>query len=209
MADKYVQSSPTYELPEGSAASVERIGPQGQLLTDSLHGSMFESSRCGTLFFAANQAAVTTTVALATTYTGLCVSNPVGNNRDLIIRAINFKLSVAPAGITLVGIMGGYVSTGGVTAHTTPLVYGTAVWSCNLGSNAVPTAKADSAATIVAPKFMWPLLGGFTAGALYPDSAAFIDSQGAWVVQPGGYVALYTLTVSVGFASIVWEEVTR
>ncbi len=209
MADKYIQSSPTYKITEGVAATVERISPQGELLTDQVHGSMYEASRIGTLFWAANQAAVTTTVALATTYTGLLLYNPVGNNRDLIVRAINFKLSVAPAAISSLGIMGGYVSTGGVTAHTTPLVYGTAIWPCNLGSSATPTALVDSAATIVAPKFIWPLSGGFTAATLYPDSAAFIDSQGAFILQPGAYVAIFTLTVSVGFGSIIWEEVAR
>jgi hypothetical protein len=209
MADKYVQSSPTLKYSDGTLVATERIAPQGQMLVDSVHGSMYEASRNGTLFWAANQADVTTTVALATTYTGLCLYNPVGNNRDLIIRAINFKLIVAPAAISCLGIMGGYVSTGGVTAHTTPLVYGTAIWPCNMGSTATPTALVDSAATIVAPKFLWPLSGGFTAGALYPDSAAFIDSQGAWVLQPGAYAAIYTLTVSHGLGSIIWEEVSR
>lgn len=209
MADKYVQSSPTLKYTDGNVVAVERISEQGQQLMDSVHGSMYESSRIGTLFFAANQAAVTTTVALATTYTGLLLYNPVGNNRNLIIRAINFKLSAAPAAITLIGIMSGYVSTGGVTAHTTPLVYGTAIWPCNLGSTATPTALVDSAATIVAPKFVWPLVAGFTAATLYPDSAAFIDSQGAWILQPGSYASIYTLTVSVGFGSIIWEEVSR
>ena len=209
MADHYVQSSPTLEYADGTAVATTRIGTQGQILADQVHGSMYEASRIGTLFFAANQAAVTTTVALATTYTGLCLYNPVGNNRDLIIRAINFKLSAAPAAITLIGIMGGYVSTGGVTAHTTPLVYGTAIWPCNMGSTATPTGLVDSAATIVAPKFVWPLVGGFTAAALYPDACAFVDAQGAWVLQPGAYAAIYTLTVSVGFGSILWEEVKR
>ncbi len=209
MADKYVQSSPTTKYSDGTLVSTERIGPQGQTLVDSVHGSMFEASRNGTLFFAASQAAVTTSVALTTTYTGLCLYNPVGNNRDLIIRAINFKLTAAPAAISGLGIMGGYISTGGVTAHTTPLVYGTAIWPCNLGSTAVPTALVDSAATLVAPKFMWPLSGGFTAATLYPDTAAFIDSQGCWVAQPGAYFALFTLTASVGYGSIIWEEISR
>lgn len=205
----YVQSSPVLTVADGVSIADGRIGPQEQLMVDSLHGSMYESSRIGTLFFAANQAAVTTTVALATTYTGLLLYNPVGNNRDLILRAINFKLSAAPVAITLIGIMAGYISTGGVTAHTTPLVYGTAIWPCNFGSGAVPTGLVDSAATIVGPKFVWPLVAGFTAATLYPDSAAFIDSQGAWIIQPGAYAAIYTLTASVGFGSIIWEEVLR
>ncbi len=44
MADKYVQSSPTYNVTDGTLLSTERVGPQGQLLVDQVHGE----SRRGT-----------------------------------------------------------------------------------------------------------------------------------------------------------------
>ena len=209
MADNYVQSSPVLKYTDGTLVSTNRVGPQGQALADNLHGELYESSRIGTLFWAANQAAVTTTVALAPTYTGLALYNPGGNSNNLILRAMSFKLSVAQAAITQISLMGGYISTGAITAHTTPLVYGTAMWPCNLGSTAVPTALVDSAATIVGPKILMPLGGSFTAAAFGADTPSFQNFMGGIILQPGSFVAIYTLTVAVGFGAFWWEEVAR
>jgi len=209
MADKYVQSSPTYELAEGSVADVERIGPQGQLLVDSMHGQMFEASRCGTLFWATNQAAQAISVALATTYTGLCLSNPVGNNRDIIVRAASFRASIAQVALSVVGLLAGYISTGGVTAHTTPLVYGTSMWPMNFGSTAVPTAKVDSAATIVSPKVLMPLIGTVATSGYLAGGGLPVDLQGGLILQPGSYVAMYALTAVTGISMFIWGEITR
>ena len=209
MADKQVQDSPTLKYTAGTITTAERIGPQGQLLTDSVHGAMYESSRNGTLFFAANQAATAVSVALTLTYTGLALYNPVGNNRDLIVRAVAFKPSIAIVALTVVGLMGGYVSTGAITAHTTPLVYGTAIWPCNLGSTATPTALVDSAATIVAPHIIMPFCGTSLAAAALQDGANYVDMHGSIILQPGAYAAVYALTAVTGIGGIFWEEVSR
>jgi len=209
MADKQVQDSTTLKNAAGQTIEIERIGPQGQILNDQLHGTMYEASRIGTLFFAASQAATAVSVALTTTYTGLCLYNPVGNNRDLIVRAVAFKPSIAIVALTVVGLLGGYVSTGGVTAHTTPLVYGTAIWPCNLGSTAVPTALVDSAATIVAPKVIMPFCGTSLAAGALQDGSDYVRMDGAVILQPGAYVAVYALTAVTGIGSIIWEEVYR
>ena len=209
MGDNYVQSSPVLKYTDGTLVATERVGPQGSKISDDLHGELYESSRIGTLFWAANQAAITTTIALALTYTGLALYNPVGNSNNLILRAMSFKFSVAQAAISQISLMGGYISTGAITAHTTPLVYGTAMWPCNLGSTAVPTALVDSAATIVGPKILMPLGGSFTAAALGGDTPSFNNFLGGIILQPGAYIAVYTLTVSIGFAAFWWEEVAR
>jgi len=212
MADKYVQSSPTYKLPEGSVAGVERIGPQGNILNDNLHGAMYEASRIGTLFWASNQAAQAISVALTLTYTGLALYNPVGNNRDLILRQYSFKPSVAQVALSVIGLMGGYISTGAITAHTTPLVYGTSMGPMNHGSSAVPTALVDSAATIVGPHIVYATTAtGLAAAAGYipMQSEGMVDVQGSVILQPGAFVALYALTALTGIGAFVWEEVAR
>ena len=208
MADKYVQSSPTYKLSDGTLVTVERIGPQGQQLVDSVHGEMYEASRNGTLFWAANQAAQAVSVALTLTYTGLAVYNPVGNNRDLIVRAASFKPSIAQVALSIIGLMCGYISTGGITAHTTPLVVGTSMGTNNWGSSATPTALADSAATIVGPHFVAGISGTALAAAGLPTEGV-LNVGGGIVLQPGAYVAIYALTALTGFGTIWWEEVSR
>jgi hypothetical protein len=204
----YVQSSPVLKAADGQAIADSRIGPQEQLITDQLHGEMYEASRIGTLFWAANQAAQAISVALTTTYTGLALYNPVGNNRDFILRHYSFTPSIAQVALSVIGLMGGYISTGAITAHTTPLVYGTSMWPMNLGSSAVPTALADSAATIVGPHIMFTTSGTALAAAGLPTEG-LKNVQGGVILQPGSFVALYALTALTGIGAFIWEEVLR
>lgn len=197
-----------YNMPVGVDAVVTRITPTNSSLVSQMHGRFYELARLGNLFYVANQAAVTTTIALAATYTGLCVSNPAGNNKNLVIEAVSWKLSVAPAGVATVYLIGGY-SVEGIVTHTTPLVFGTAFATLNLGSSQAPTALCDAAATIVNPRVLMPLTGGFTAAALFPDGLGMVDLGGAVRCQPGGWVGIGTLTVAIGFGGFWWSEEVR
>jgi hypothetical protein len=52
-----------------------RQGRTGEAIVSQLNGAYYERAGRGGIFTVANQAAVTTTIALATTYTGLCLTN--------------------------------------------------------------------------------------------------------------------------------------
>jgi len=187
--------------PDGVRGEILRIGQQMDLMVTHLHGELKELASRGQLFYAASQAATTTTIALATTYTGLCLSNPAGNTMNLTPRMLGVALSVAPAGIAAIALGGGFVAAGVVT-HTTPLTAA----NCQLGNAAAPTGKADAAATLVGtPAVMMPLENGFTAGALYAGRGMF-NLAGAPSIKPGGYIFVYTLTVVVGLFGIWWTE---
>jgi hypothetical protein len=180
-----------------------RQGQLGDIIVNELHGRYYETAYRQNVFYAANQAATAWSVALATTYTGICLSNPAGNTKNLIPTKIGFALSAAPAAIASIGIIGGYLSTGVVT-HTTPLTPG----STFLGVGPTPTGKADAAATIVGtPVWILPFMGGFTAAALPSTSPAVVDLEGSIIIPPGGYICIGALTAVTGFGSIVWEEV--
>lgn len=166
------------------------------------------------IFNASTQAAQATTVALATTYTGLCLSNPNNSQRNLYLLRVGVALSVAPVAIASIGIMG-TVSTTDVT-HTTP---GTVV-STFLGStSATPAALnqgipsvglVDTSATLpVAPVWLEMLMGGFTAGALPASPVANFDFGGSWVIPPGGYIAIGSLTAVTGFFSMTWAALPQ
>jgi len=200
--------NPFVKTTAGVDSLFSRIGPAVDLMVSQYGGRLQETSRLGNMFYVANQAAVTTTIAAATTYTGLCISNPAGGAYNLVIHAAGFKLSAAPAGIAVLAVMGGYTAAGIVT-HTTPLAYGTAFASLNFGSGLTPTALCDAAATIVLPRVCWPLAGGFTAAALPSDGLAHADIGGAITIQPGGWAAIYSLTVVIGFGFFAWSEVPR
>ena len=205
-----IQSSPAYAIPEGVANQADRIGPQGGGFSDGLMGNMYESARTNNLFYAANQAAVTTTIALALTYTGLVVYNPVGNLKNIVIRAINFRLSVAQAAISQIWVMTGGASTNGITTFTTELVWGTAMDCLKVGPNRnYGTARAVTSGVIVAPKLTMPLGGSFTAAAFGGDNPSIIDMMGSIILEPGYYCGIAALTVAVGFGSIWWSEIPR
>src|SRR5690242_10385598 len=104
------------------ALSEGRVGPVGKVsdgttrefrfdselgqVTQDAHGRYTELSRRGYGFIAHNVAAQAISVALATTYTGLCISNPLGNTKNLVILGAGLALSVAPAAIASIHIIG-------------------------------------------------------------------------------------------------------
>lgn len=192
----------------GSGGIVDdlRCGPEGDLVVSQLHGPLYELARQGKLFSATNQAAQAVSVALATTYTGLCLSNPLGNTKNLVLLYANYALSVAPAGIASLHLIAGFSATANVT-HTTPLV-SPGIQNMLLGVGAPSSAKVDSAATIVNPGYLFPLMGGFTAAALPGPAMGMTEIPGGLVVPPGGWVALGALTAVTGFGGLIWEEVS-
>lgn len=175
----------------------------GQRVADA-HGRYMTAALEGRLFTACNVAAQAVSVALATTYTGLCLSNPAGNTKNLVLLAGQYALSVAPAAIASLHLIAGY-SSAGIVTHTTPLA-APGAQSCIINGSTAATAKVDSAATIVNPYYLMPVVSGFTAGALPSHSAGWIDFGGAFIIPPGGWVAWGALTAVTGFGGFLWEE---
>lgn len=204
--DKVVISDPGINLPVGASFGGLRIGPQGDQVVN-LHGELYEAARNGTLFYAATQGTgKITTVDLATTYTGICLSNPAGNNKRLVLRAVGATIAVAGAALIGVHLSGGY-SAAGVVTHTTPLVFGTDFGSLRLGGSEAPTALVDSAATIVNPRHLMAL--GIVGATLGSQPQIFQDTHGVPVILPGGWVAITTTIVTGAaglFGAFWWEE---
>jgi hypothetical protein len=154
------------------------------------------------MFTGANQAAVTTTVGLATTYTGLMISNPIASLVNLVLNKVGIALTVAPAAISAIGIMTG-INT------VTPVTHSAVVTPKNkfLGGPAGSGLLDSSGVVPTAWTLDTVLMGGFTAGSLPSTDPSLIDLDGQIVLPPGGYAAIYTLTVVVGLFSFSWEEV--
>jgi hypothetical protein len=182
-----------------------RATKTGALVVADAHGRYQEAAMRGKLFLASNVAAQAISVALATTYTGLCISNPLGNTKNLVMLGCQYALTVAPVAIASLHLIGGYSATANV-AHTTPLA-APGIQNALLGTGPQATAKADSAATIVNPGYVLPLVSGFTAGALPSMTPLWIDLAGLIVLPPGAWLAIGALTAVTGFAGFAWEEV--
>jgi hypothetical protein len=180
-----------------------RQGRTGEAIVSQLNGAYYERAGRGGIFTVANQAAVTTTIALATTYTGLCLTNDAGSGVNLVLLRAGFGLSVAPAAIAPIGLMGGL----GTVTHTTPIA-AASIRTTKIGAAGTHSSstKVDGAATIPTPTLLEVLYGGFTAAALPSPSQAGVPIDGRIVIPPGAFVAIYTLTVCVGLGFFQWSE---
>ncbi len=168
------------------------------------HGRFAAAALAGVIAMGANASAVTTSVALATTYVGLCLSNPKNSTKNLLLQRVGVSLPVAAAGGQSVGLIGGYDASTDVT-HTTPAT----VRNAQVGlSNAAFVGKLDAAATLTGTPFWLRWLTG--APAVAGVNTQLFDIDGEIVIPPGGYVAIGTLIASgaSGFlGSMSWEEV--
>lgn len=189
---------------DGALLSTRYDKTRATVVTDA-HGRYAEAARRGNLFVAHNVAAGALSVALATTYTGLCLSNPLGSVKNAELLGIGFALTVAPAAIASLHLIGGYSATANVV-HTTPLA-APGIQNCLLGTGAASSMKADSSATIPTPGYLLPFAGGFTAAALPSSPLVWMDVAGLLILPPGAFVALGALTAVTGFAALVWEEI--
>jgi hypothetical protein len=176
----------------------------GALRVAEAQGRYFDSAIRGHCFWAASQAATTWSVALNTTHTGFVLSNPRASGVYLVPLFASFALSVAPAGIAPISLFAGNTPDG-IVAHTTPLVEYPTLLDSDQGTG---IGNADAAATLVGtPRWIFPIMGGFTAAALPSPPPPWVDLGGIFIVPPGAYIGIGALTAVVGFASMLWEEV--
>lgn len=194
-----------------SAAGIQRLGSTGQsaqlraaasgeLVTIDGHARYQEAVYQGNMYSAANQAAQAVSIALATTYTGLMLYNPIGSQIKLVMNKAKFALTVAPAAIASIGLISGFQ-----TAAPTGLT-AVSVRSNLIGNSATGSGLAYSAATIATPVWTAQLVDGFTAAAL-PAPSPVTDLEGLYVILPGGFVAFGALTAVTGLGWISWEEI--
>ena len=176
-----------------------RADKTGATVVTDGHPRYFEEGRLGLTFSAANPAAQAVSVALATTYTGILLYNPLGSGKMLVPTKVKFALSVAPAAIATIGLIRG-VQTAAPTG-TTALT----VQSSQIGNASIGVGLVYSAATIATPTWAFQLWDGFTAAVL-PAPQSPVDLEGIFQILPGGFLAIGALTAVTGLGSIVWVE---
>lgn len=182
-----------------------RQGKLGEQIVSNLHGKFYEQVVRGNVYIASNVGAQAVSVALATTYTGLCLSNPLASGKNLVLLGGQYALSVAPAAIASLHLLSGYSAAANVV-HTTPLA-SPGIQNCLIGAGPAGVATVDSAATISTPRYLVGAGSGFTAAALYATTPSWINFDGLFVIPPGGFVAWGALTAVTGFGTLAWEEV--
>jgi hypothetical protein len=178
------------------------VDKQGDLIASQLHGRKYLAAYQAELAFGANPSGVTTSAGLATTYVGLCLSNPAGSGKNLAVRRVTGQLNVAEAALTAIGLIVGFAA-GGITVHTTALVP-----QLNpVGNAAAPAGLLDSACTLVGT----PAWAAWMAET--PSATGVVefmtDLEGGLLLPPGAYCAIGTSIAgpASGFlGSMEWEE---
>lgn len=175
---------------KGNARVPLKINASGVLSINQYLGHKFENVKQKTLFSGGNPTGVTTSVGLATTYVGCCLSNPAASTVNLLLRRVSGLTIVAPAAELGVGLITGW-SAAGIVTHTTPL---TPKPSYVGDLTVVPQGLLDSACTLVgastnAPGWAaWLAAGAASAGNINFD----YDFEAGIFIPPGGYAAIGT-----------------
>lgn len=172
----------------------------GEVILSGEYGELYEFAKRGSVYSACNQAAVSTTAGLATTFTGLAIANPSTSGVNLVMRG--FRCAQVAAGVAgAVGVMTGSGAAAG--ALTTR--------NARVGGSASPSTTASAGATIATPVLERVLgtLGSVATTAYALQPGLVFDLQGGIIVPPGFYIASYTsaATTTALIFSFVWIEV--
>jgi hypothetical protein len=146
-----------------------------------------EATKLNRSFSASIQAVATTTVGLATTYTGLVISNPITSTIDMHLTKASIMQSVIQSTqIEAYAIAIGYNSGTNVT-HTAALT----VKNNLVGSSVAGQGLADTSATLpTAPTYHTFVQNTGTATA--NGTGSVIDLEGSIILPPGGYALWVT-----------------
>ena len=182
-----------------------RLGPYGGLVNVQSYGDKFLSCFNEQSYLGGNAgpAGITTTVAFATTYTGLVLSNPIGSGVYLSLNNVQASFSVIFPAAASVGLMVGYSAITDVL-HTTPLTTGR---STKVGTITTPKGKLDSSATLPTTPTLARAFGSVLASTV---ASYDFDTQSGIMLIPGAYAAIYTSTISGAAAltaTFCWDEI--
>lgn len=192
-------------LNTGTALVTQRADRSAAGLVSELHGRYAQTTLDGAMFSASIQAVATTTVGLATTYTGLVISNPITSQVNMVLNKASIMQSVIQSTqIEAYAIAVGFNAGTNVThtAALTPI-------SNKIGSGLTAVGKADTSATLpTAPTYHTFIQNTGTATA--NGTGSVIDLEGSIVLIPGAY-ALWVTPAQASVAglwfSFQWEEV--
>lgn len=185
-------------LTDGLVAK-SRGGRQAEQLVSELHGRYYEQTFRENMFSVCNQAAVTTSTSLNTTFTGLAVANPTGSGYNLVIN----KFTCAQFAVGAAAVVGISVGAGAAAGSLT-------IRNRKFGGRS-SIATASAGATIAAPILMVTAgsVGSVATTGYGLQPAVVLDLEGSLIIQPGFFVASDTsiATTTALIFSFCWEEV--
>ncbi len=172
-----------------------------RLVVASGGGRLSKAALDGRLFSVQNATVVTTTAALATTWTGLCVGNPTTSGKDYIFHEFGWSQQIVIPAEGDVGLM--VATVGDMAQAITPRA---AKWG-----SATTSALTDNGATIGTP-IQIRMSGSAMEGAISTVPSLgpnIVNLKGAIVIPPGYALLTYTFAIEAAALKFhfVWEEV--
>ncbi len=178
-----------------------RAGRQGDQMVSNLHGSLYEQVKSGKVWGVSNQAAVTTSAALTTTFTGLSIANPSTSGVNLVI--LRFSVAQFAVGAAaMIGLMSGVGASAGALTVRNRLTQ-----TVN-GSVTVASAGSTLGGTPVL-EGVYGQCGSLATTGYGLTPGLVVNLDGEIIVAPGNFLATYTTiatTTALAFG-FVWEEV--
>lgn len=190
----------TTSLSDGSQV-VSRAGKLGDLIVSELQGRFYEQTYRRNTFIVSNQAVVSSSAALTTTFTGLLVGNPTTSLVNLVLLKAGCA-QVAVGAAAAVGIMTGTGAS--VTASLTPRNRYVGGASANALSNAGQTLPGTPVLEQV-----YGTIGSLATTGYGLQQAPWVDLDGSLILPPGAFAASYTTvaTTSALIFYFMWCEV--
>ncbi len=184
-----------------SSPVTQQFDQQGGGLVTQLHPHYYQQTVRGNVFSVNTQGTgITTTAALATTWTGLGIANPSTSTKNLVLMKFSATQFAVGAAATI-GLMGG-VGT---------LAVSLAIQSRRIGGGEVSVATASAGATISTPLLITTFgsVGSLATTGYGLEPGIFVDLEGSIVIPPGSFVVTYTsiVTTSALNFGFTWEEV--
>ena len=188
----------------------------GNLIVTEGHGRYYAPTYYGIGFSASTAPGTPVTLsaglmANSTAYTGLVITNPIGNTLNFVLNKVGISFVVAPANAAALGIQVGYNNTATIS-QTTAL---TTAGSNLVGSGFTSTALIASSVTPAGSgnTFRVPIIFGDTGTAATTATGIgtfLYDLEGAIILKPGSWAAIYSSALggtSGTVAAFSWEEV--
>lgn len=184
---------------------VKMIGDaQGNTLFSEYHGryynAAYNNGAPGNMYSLCNQAAVTTTAALATTFTGLSVANPAGSG-------VNLQMLFFSVGQSLAGVAAAVGYMTGLGASAGSLVPRAAVVGQTAASKAIGSAGSTLGGTPVLEEVIGSI-GSLATTGYGLQAGLSKDIGGSLIIPPGAFIASYTTLANAGMLfGFRWLEV--
>ena len=188
-------------------------GNVGQLIVDEFGGPQYAAAYRGNTFIGANQAVVATALAAGLTATntgGLVLNNPIGNTKNLVLRAVSVGVILAQTNAAVISIGTGYSSTVAIAGTLTAITPSNALVGPG-GAASTAGLYSSASITLQATPVIARHICSVSTGALTVQQGLqfYVDLQGGIVLQPGAYANIVSSaagTASSLFFGFVWTE---